>query len=109
MPGDIPILQKKHEDKLASLNLPVQPYLIVETSGTHVRNIYVCFNDRLYAVPTILRGVEACFHCYHIFNLRYQFESEHIWLFIQHAMYDIRTKWDSPFPSILDIVNKVKK
>lgn len=109
LPGDITVLEEDHKKKLCALGIPVQPHIIVQGTRTTIDQVYVCINDKLYLVPTILRGIEACFHAYHVFNLKYQFQSEHMWNFLQHAIYDFKSKYDVPIPSILDIANKVKQ
>ncbi|KAJ8911123.1 hypothetical protein NQ315_003298, partial [Exocentrus adspersus] len=109
LPGDVETVIQRKKEKLNKLDVPIQPYVIVERSGTTIRKVYVYINEQLFQVSTVLKAIDTCFQCYHVFNLRYQFESEHMWAFIQHSMYELRTKWDSTIPNILDIVNKVKR
>ncbi|KAJ8909691.1 hypothetical protein NQ315_011425 [Exocentrus adspersus] len=109
LPGDVETVIQRKKEKLNKLDVPIQPYVIVEGSGTTIRKVYVYINKQLFQVPTVLKAIDTCFQCYHVFNLRYQFESEHMWAFIQHSMYELRTKWDPTIPNILDIVNKVKR
>lgn len=84
------------------------PFVIVEAPNyTEIKNIYVSFDTILYKVISVLKGIDVCFQLIHVLNLVYPFEAEHIWMFIQLAMYNLKTKFDN-IPNILDIVNKIK-
>lgn len=100
---------KEKENKLTSLGLPVQPFIVAVGPGTTIDVIYVYINKILYPVGTILKALDVCFKCFHVFHLRYEVESEYVWFFIQLSLYNITSKWDNPTPSIIDVVNKVKK
>lgn len=108
IPGDIENKVKQRTEKFSSVQVPVQPFIVVEGSGAVVNKTYVCVFGELFPVLSVLKAIDICFKVYHVFHLGYQFQSEHMWIFIQHAMYNINTKWDTKIPYILDIVNKVK-
>lgn len=85
------------------------PFVIVEApTYTEIKNIYVSFNDVLYNVVSVLKGVDICFQLFHVLNLVYPFQSEHIWLFIQLSIYNLESKFDN-IPNIIDIANKIKR
>ncbi|XP_031329053.1 uncharacterized protein LOC116160061 [Photinus pyralis] len=107
LPGDIQTAIEKKREKLLKEGLVLQPFIIVQGTGTIINHIYVSVDNTLYIVPSILKAVDVCFRCYHVFHLKYPIEAEHCWLFIQLALYKFKTKWDMPIPNIFDLVNKV--
>lgn len=52
---------------------------------------YVHLNNILYKVPSVLAALDICFQTHQVFHLKYSFESENIYLFIQIAIYNITT------------------
>lgn len=63
-----------------SKNLTVQPYLIVvEEDDYDVQSVYLCIDDILYEIPSLLEGLDACFKSFHVFHANYTVQSEHIW------------------------------
>lgn len=92
LPGDIQSLIDSRKKKLQSLGLPLNPFIIVLCNGTNVHKIYIICNDFLYTAETMLKAIHMCFMFYHVLHIRYQLEAEHIWYFIQTAIYKIKTK-----------------
>ncbi|KYN17770.1 hypothetical protein ALC57_09940 [Trachymyrmex cornetzi] len=72
------------------MSATVQPYIIiignVENSITAA---YVCINSTLWKVGSVLQAVDICFKSFFTFDVEYQIEAYHIWLFIQRALYDV--------------------
>ncbi|KAF5270171.1 hypothetical protein FQR65_LT05651 [Abscondita terminalis] len=109
VPGDVQnAIDIKHK-KMKDLDLSVQPFIIVEGNASVVNKIYVVINRTIYVVPTLLRALDIIFKAFHVFKLRYPVECEHIWMFIQLSIYNIKTKWDNNIPNVIDLVNKVQK
>lgn len=50
---------------------------------------YVCINDCLWKVGSVLQAVDVCFKSFFALDAEYQAEAYHLWLFIQRALYDI--------------------
>lgn len=61
----------------------------------------------MYRVVSVLKAVDICFQLMHTLNLKYPYECEHVWMFIQLGIYNLKTVYDK-IPNILDIVNKIK-
>ncbi|CAH0550863.1 unnamed protein product [Brassicogethes aeneus] len=107
IPGDIENIIAEKRKKLEKYGLPLLPFIIIEgISYTNINNIYVSYNNILYHVVSVLKAVDVCFELIHTFNLKYPYECEHVWMFIQLGMYNIKTMYDK-IPNILDIVNKI--
>ncbi|XP_045460500.1 uncharacterized protein LOC123670948 [Harmonia axyridis] len=91
---------------LSKYNLPLLPFVIIQgPSISEIENVYVVYNDIIYRCDGVLKAIDICFQIIHIFNLRYPYESENIWMFIQIGMYNLNTPYDK-IPNILDLVNK---
>lgn len=73
----------------------------------NIKDIHVSSDSFMYKAPSVLKAIDICFTLTHVLNLKYPYESEHVWLFIQRAMYDMKTRYDN-VPNIIDIVNKVQ-
>lgn len=110
LPGDIErVVQQRNARFQKYGQQPLQPFVVVEANNTEVKNTYVSLDNILYKVPSVLKGLDVCFKIYHVLNLKYVLQSEHIWLFIQWCVYGIDTKFDKKIPAILDIVNKINQ
>ncbi|XP_031328278.1 uncharacterized protein LOC116159563 [Photinus pyralis] len=106
--GDIDAAIRQRKQEHEKSGLPVQPYMIVEIEGLDVKQIVCIINGNLYLVPSIKKGIDTCFKFTMVLNLKYTAESEHLWYFIQRAIYNIETKYDHKIPAIISIVNQLK-
>ncbi|XP_031337152.1 uncharacterized protein LOC116183039 [Photinus pyralis] len=91
--GDVETAVATKIEKLQSVEVPVQPFIIVVGSGASIQQIYVYIFGELYSAATVLKGIDIVFKTYHVFHLKYQFQSEHIWAFIQSAIQNGITKF----------------
>ncbi|KYQ52767.1 hypothetical protein ALC60_08106, partial [Trachymyrmex zeteki] len=83
--GDISHIQEEKIKQAQKFGLTVQPYIIViGPTLTELHAFYVCFDKALYQVSTVLEAVDICFKVFHVFDLHYPPESEHIWYTIQN-------------------------
>lgn len=94
---------------MKSYDLTVQPVIlafiiVIGKQHLDITEITVSFNDK-NSLPTILKALDVCFHIFHVFNVKYPTQSEHIWLFMQIVIYNLRTKFDN-IPRILDLAHK---
>ncbi|XP_030750822.1 uncharacterized protein LOC115879167 isoform X2 [Sitophilus oryzae] len=108
IPGDIPNIIDEKRKKLVKYGLPLLPFVIIEgASYTDINQIYVSYDSIMYRVVSVLKAVDICFQLMHTLNLKYPYECEHVWMFIQLGIYNLKTVYDK-IPNILDIVNKIK-
>lgn len=70
--------------------------------------IYVCVDETLYTVDSIIRAIDICFKAFHVFQLNCPLASDHLWILIQKGIYNFETKWDTSIPFIAHILNKIK-
>lgn len=93
-------LRQKAKARATDLKLPIQPFLIIVGSIEDVQDVYVCVDNELYKVETLLQGLDICFKTFHVFNLEYPLASEHIWILIQKGIYNINLSSDARITSI---------
>lgn len=108
MPGDIEPRIADRKAKCKKIGAIALPFIIVEVQDdTVVKNVYVSVQENVYIVPSVLKALDVCFKVFHVLQLKYPLECEHLWLFIQLGIYQIQTKFDNKIPSLIDIVHKV--
>ncbi|KAK0156846.1 hypothetical protein PV327_011578, partial [Microctonus hyperodae] len=45
----------------------------------------------MYQMSSFLQGLDICFKSFHVLNVHYPLDSEHIWLIIQRVLYEFNT------------------
>jgi len=84
-------------DKAFSLGLTVQPFVVYvgddcslnEKSSNNPFSFYTIINETHFKVETILKAFDVCFKSFHTLNLKYPFEAEQVWRFMQVYFYEI--------------------
>lgn len=103
-----PMIQRKR-DKMQELKLTVQPFVIVQgPSIEEIKAVYVSVDKLLFKVDNVLKGLDICFKSFHVLLAKYPLECEHLWLIVQHAVYQISTKWDNVIPRVTTILGSLK-
>lgn len=104
--GDITRIQNEKVKRAENLGLAIQPYVIVVgPTLLEVNAFYICIDNVLYQVPTALMAVDLCFKIFHVFNVNYPRESEHIWYVIQRSLYKFSTQYDKQISYVMPIIN----
>lgn len=75
------------------LNQGVQA-IIVGDDLDHIKHSYVAINDILYEVETPLKAIDIAFKAIHALDSKYPTECIREWLFLQRAVYEIKTSYD---------------
>lgn len=57
-------------------------------------------------MASLKKGIDICFKIYLVLDLLFPPASEHLWIFLQKAVYKINTEKDKVIPSVVDIINK---
>ncbi|XP_024877873.1 uncharacterized protein LOC112458459 isoform X2 [Temnothorax curvispinosus] len=105
IPGDINRIQEEKVKRAQQLGLTVQPYIIVVgLTLADVNGFYVCIDKVLYEVTTALKAVDLCFKIFHVFDVNYSPESEHIWYILQLCLYKFSTKYDKQISYVMPII-----
>jgi len=78
---------KRRNEYCASISATVQPYIIVVGNMENsITAAYVCINNNLWKVGSVLQAVDVCFKSFFALDAEYQVEAYHLWLFIQRAL-----------------------
>lgn len=88
--------------------MTIQPYIIVGATLAEVNGFYVCIDKVLYQVSTALATVDLCFKIFHVFDVNYPPESEHIWYIMQLCLYKFSIKYDKQILYVMPIINAFK-
>lgn len=74
----------------------LQPFIaVIGPTLQDIKQIFVyLYDEHRYEVQDLLTAVDLVFKCVHSLHTPYAFEAQHIWQFIQRAIYEI------PFDSI---------
>lgn len=70
--------------------------------------IFICVNEYKYIIHSFLKAVDVCFKIHMALNVEYNFESQHIWEFVQIYLYSIHTEFDKKFKSVLNLISQLK-
>ena len=81
----------------------MQPFVIQGPTYTDINKIFVSFENALHEPVTFLKALNICFQLTHVLNLDYQYESHHIWLFIEISIYNMKIVFDN----ISNIINSL--
>ncbi|XP_060845953.1 LOW QUALITY PROTEIN: uncharacterized protein LOC132925584 [Rhopalosiphum padi] len=94
--NDLKKVQSDKINKAFSLGLTVQPFVVFvgesdldENISNNPLSFYTVVYETYYKVETILKAFDVCFKSFHTLNLKYRFEAEQVWKFIQEYFYKI--------------------
>jgi hypothetical protein len=85
-----------------------QPQLLL--FGDDIFNVEQCLvlmMDVVFECESVIKGVDVCFKAFFTFNLKYPAQAIDSWLFIQQALYGIRTISDKLSPRLRELVSLV--
>lgn len=88
----------------------VQQYIIIEgISLTNINKTYIIVDEIKYQFNNCKTATDVCFKLFHVINAQYPPQAKHIWLLIQQGIYGIHTKDNKVIPSLIDIIEFIKK
>lgn len=98
-----PKLQKRKE-KLESFGLTLQPMVITIGLIINLSAFYVIVNNVKYESTSLINAVNLCYQIFFALDAQYPVDSEMVWYFLQHYIYDINSpKYSRNFISV-DII-----
>ncbi|KAL7299835.1 hypothetical protein TKK_0007575 [Trichogramma kaykai] len=109
--GDVEKIKSEQRAFALEHKKTLQPYIIVR--GEKIENIEECFviiDEVEYQIESVLQAFVICFKSFHVFNLKYPLESEHLYMIIQKFL-EIKenTKWNAEFPTTAHVMKRVDK
>ncbi|KAH0557590.1 hypothetical protein KQX54_008650 [Cotesia glomerata] len=108
--GDIEKVVRKKCKKYGKLGLHMQPFIIIVGQDLQsITSFYVRVDSVQYEVGSFLKCLEIIQKLSRIFKVSYSLASENFWYFVQGGICEITTKEDTKIPSVLDLINKLKR
>ncbi|CAD6215472.1 GSCOCG00011212001-RA-CDS, partial [Cotesia congregata] len=108
--GDIEKVVRKKSRKYGKLGLHMQPFIIIVGQDLQsITKFYVRVDSVQYEVESFLKCLEIIQKLSLIFKVSYSLASENFWYFVQGGICEITTKEDTKIPSVLDLINKLKR
>lgn len=106
--ADIEEVHRQKIDRLYEMGLTVQPYIIgVGNDLTDVRNFYIMVDKIRYRFDSPLKALDICFKIFMTWYVNYPVESQQVWLFIQYAIYQLKTDRDIIKPHVNKIMQRI--
>lgn len=106
-PGDVITVKRAVKQLALKNNHTIQPYIIIVGRLKKIKEVYVCVDETLYTVESVLEGIKICFQAFFVFHLEYPIDSRHLWLLIQKGIYGINTKNDAKISLIEFVTSEV--
>jgi len=101
---------KRRNEYYASISATVQPYIIVIGNVENsITAAYVCTNNNLWKVGSVLQAVDVCFKSFFALDAEYQVEAYHLWLFIQRALHDIYLLGERSVTNVTTLINRLNQ
>jgi len=101
---------KRRNEYYASISTTVQPYIIVLGNVENsITAAYVCINNDLWKVGSVLQAVDVCFKSFFALDAEYQVEAYHLRLFIQRALYDIYLLGERSVTNVITLINRLNQ
>ncbi|KAJ8966517.1 hypothetical protein NQ317_002527 [Molorchus minor] len=96
-------------ERLFSYGMSMQPSVCI-VGELAEPTFYIIVDDIRYKIDTSIRALELIFKLYHTFDLDWPIESEHIWLFLEQLVFEMKSgkKCSSTETIIADIKKHLK-
>lgn len=104
-PGDIDLQIQKQIQKATKRKLwtEIQPYIIVQGDKRNVENVYVIMDKIQYKCESVLKSIDLLFKLFFVLNIKYPFQSKHIWQLIENGIFLIQ-ETENICPNIQDVL-----
>lgn len=101
---------KRRNEYYASISATVQPFIIlVGNVEDSITATYVCINNNLWKVGSLLQAIDVCFKSFFVLDTEYQAEAYHLWLFVQRALYDIYLLNERSVSNVTTLVSRLNQ
>ncbi|XP_067216916.1 uncharacterized protein [Linepithema humile] len=87
--------------KARQMKCKVQPLIIaVGATVAECKDFYVVIDTNYYHFDDCNTAVDVCFKAIHALHAHYPSQSQTIWYFLQHGLYQLKTSWDIIIPQV---------
>lgn len=99
---------KQYELDLKDKENPVEPHIVViGPSLTSIeRSYFIVADDRQYSFEDFFDAIESCFYYFSGFRIEYPAKCNHIWYFLQIAVFKVRYDSQQRLPAIECLLNE---
>ncbi|XP_052122709.1 uncharacterized protein LOC113214211 isoform X2 [Frankliniella occidentalis] len=104
--SDLDVTIKSRHERASKFGAPVQPYIVV--LGEHedtCRAAYVIVDRVPWKVGGPLAAVDLCFKTCFGLNCHFPPEAMHLWLFVQHYLYNAEIYEDPVIESVISLID----
>lgn len=90
---------------------PFIPYVLaVGEDWQNIQQYHIILNENVqYSFTDITKAFETLFKILWVIDVPYPKESQPVWMFLQLAIFEMKTKCDAKGTAVLELVNLVKK
>lgn len=97
----------RRSEECKSKGSTLQPLIIIVLECGIVNACFTNIDDILYKHHSVLSALNSCFSIFHVLNLSYPRECHNVWYFIQHYLYNIKTKYDKPVSCVANLMGSI--
>lgn len=98
---------QQYEEELKEKENPVEPHIVViGESLTNIKQSYFIVGDRQYFFNDFFETIENCFYYLSGFQIKYPAKCNHIWNFLQIAIFKIINESQPRLPAIEYLLNE---
>lgn len=84
--------------------------LAVGEDWQNIQQYHIILNENVqYSFTDITKAFETLFKILWVIDVPYPKESQPVWMFLQLAIFEMKTKCDAKGTAVLELVNLVKK
>jgi hypothetical protein len=94
------------KSKLLSERRTLQPLIaVIANSLEDINSVVIVLDTVRYKRDSVLTAIDITLKIFQVLNLSYPPESDLVWLFVQRAIYNIKTKRDTNVASVLTLMS----
>lgn len=99
-----PFLERRSK-KYSDLQETCQPVVIIIGETLREYEVLLSINNFIYKPGNLLKTLDVIFKIFHVLQLKYPAECEHVWNFIQKTVYNMKTDWDKTFVVVEQLIS----
>lgn len=71
-------------------DLTLQPFAAIIGPLDNPDGFYICVDDTKYKIDSCIRMLELLFKLFHALDVEYPAECQHVWIFLEEMVFDIK-------------------
>lgn len=104
--GDVNAALERHWMRMRLMGQAVSPVpVVVGPTLDQLQTALVAIDENTaFYVPSALCAVDLCFKCFHALQVPYPPQAQNVWMFLQHALYQVATPTDRMSVSVSSLL-----